>query len=34
VLDVTGPTLKDARAEDFSAKVFHPDDLERVRGSR
>ena len=34
VLDFTGLTLEDVQAEDFPAKVFHPNDLERVRGSR
>jgi PAS domain S-box-containing protein len=34
VSDYTGFTLEDARKEDFRARVFHPDDVERVREER
>ena len=35
VLDYTGMTLKDlANADDFRARLFHPDDFERVRERR
>ncbi len=29
VLDYTGLSLEDVKADDFRAKLFHPDDLER-----
>ena len=34
VSDYTGFTLEDARKEDFRARVFHPDDVERLREER
>lgn len=34
VPDYTGLTLEGAQAEDFLAKVFHPEDLKRVWGSQ
>ena len=33
-LDYTGLTLADVVSSDFRARVFHPDDLERVRDQR
>ena len=32
--DYTGFTLEDVRKEDFYARVFHPDDVERLREER
>jgi formate hydrogenlyase transcriptional activator len=34
VLDYTGLTLEDVKADDFRARLFHPDDLERLRTQR
>jgi formate hydrogenlyase transcriptional activator len=34
VLDYTGLSLEDVKADDFRAKLFHPDDLERLRDER
>jgi PAS domain S-box-containing protein len=34
VLDYTGLTLQDVQKEDYRARVFHPDDLERVHEAR
>ncbi len=34
VLESTGMTLSDVMAEDFRARLFHPDDLERLRQNR
>src|SRR5215469_15787824 len=34
VLDLTGLTLEDARKEDYRARVFHPEDVERLREER
>ena len=34
VLDYTGLTLDDARKEDYRARVFHPEDVERLREER
>jgi formate hydrogenlyase transcriptional activator len=34
VLDYTGLSLDDVKMEDFRAKLFHPDDLERFRHER
>jgi len=34
VLDYTGLTLEDVQREDQRARVFHPEDLERLRGER
>jgi PAS domain S-box-containing protein len=34
VLDYTGLTLEDVRKEDYRARVFHPDDAERLREER
>ncbi|HMG33096.1 MAG TPA: PAS domain-containing protein [Blastocatellia bacterium] len=34
VLGYTGLTLKDVRKEDYGARVFHPDDAERLREQR
>jgi formate hydrogenlyase transcriptional activator len=34
MLQYTGLTLEDVRAEDFRSRVFHPDDVERVREER
>ena len=34
VLDYTGLSLEDVKADDFRARLFHPDDLERLRGER
>src|SRR4030095_4093571 len=31
VLDYTGLTLEDVRKEDYHGRVFHPDDVERLR---
>jgi formate hydrogenlyase transcriptional activator len=31
VLDYTGLSLEDVKADDFRARLFHPDDLERLR---
>jgi formate hydrogenlyase transcriptional activator len=33
-LDYTGLTLQDVQAESFRARVFHPEDIERVREDR
>lgn len=33
-LQYTGLTLQEFRAEDFRARIFHPDDIERVYKSR
>jgi PAS domain S-box-containing protein len=34
VLDYTGLTLEDVRKEDYRARVFHPEDVERLREDR
>jgi PAS domain S-box-containing protein len=34
VLDYTGLSLEDVKADDFRARLFHPDDLERLRDER
>src|SRR6202011_4005126 len=34
VLDYTGLTLEDVQREDQRARVFHPEDVERLRGER
>jgi PAS domain S-box-containing protein len=34
VLDYTGLTLQDVRKEDYRARVFHPEDVERLREER
>jgi PAS domain S-box-containing protein len=34
VLDYTGLTLEDVQREDFPARVFHPEDVERLREER
>jgi formate hydrogenlyase transcriptional activator len=34
VLDYTGFSLEDVKADDFRARLFHPDDLERFRDER
>jgi formate hydrogenlyase transcriptional activator len=34
VLDYTGLSLEDVKADDFRARLFHPDDLERFRDER
>src|SRR5499426_1023259 len=34
VLGYTGLTLEDVRKEDYRARVFHPDDMERLREER
>lgn len=34
VSDYTGYSLEDVRKEDFRARVFHPDDVERLREER
>ena len=34
VLDYTGLTLEDVQKEDYRARVFHPDDVERVEEER
>ncbi|MDP9131104.1 MAG: sigma 54-interacting transcriptional regulator [Candidatus Binatota bacterium] len=34
VLDYTGVSLEDVKAEDFRARLFHPDDLERFGEER
>ncbi|HTA43885.1 MAG TPA: PAS domain S-box protein [Bryobacteraceae bacterium] len=34
VLDYTGLTLEDVQREDQRARVFHPEDVERLRGPR
>ena len=34
VLDYTGVSLEDVKADDFRAKLFHPDDLERFGAER
>ena len=34
VLDYTGLSLEEVKADDFRARVFHPDDVERVRDER
>ena len=34
VLDYTGLTLEDLKTDDFRIRLFHPDDLERVRDER
>ena len=34
VLDYTGFSLDDVKADDFRAKLFHPEDLERFRDER
>jgi len=34
VLDYTGLSLEDVKADDFRAGLFHPDDLERLRDER
>src|SRR4029077_16198045 len=33
-LDYTGLSLDDVRADDFRTRVFHPDDVQRVREER
>ena len=34
VLDLSGLTMEDVRAPDFSARFFHPEDVERLRDER
>ncbi|MBV8834053.1 MAG: PAS domain-containing protein, partial [Acidobacteriaceae bacterium] len=34
VLDYTGLTLEDVQKEDYRARVFHPEDVERLRDER
>ncbi len=34
VLDYTGLTVEDLKTDDFRMRLFHPDDLERVRETR
>src|ERR1700722_444793 len=34
VLDYTGLTMQDVATSDFRAKIFHPEDLERLREGR
>jgi formate hydrogenlyase transcriptional activator len=34
VLDYTGLSLEEVKADDFRARLFHPDDLERLRDER
>ena len=34
VLDYTGLTLEDVQKEDYRARVFHPEDVERLREER
>ncbi len=34
VLDYTGLTVEDLKTDDFRKRLFHPDDLERVRETR
>ena len=34
MLDYTGHTREDIKAADFRARIFHPDDLERLRDTR
>jgi formate hydrogenlyase transcriptional activator len=34
VLDYTGLSLENVKADDFRARLFHPDDLERLRDER
>src|SRR6202166_1580709 len=34
VLDYTGLTMQDVATSDFRARIFHPEDLERLRGER
>jgi formate hydrogenlyase transcriptional activator len=34
VLDYTGLTIEDVTASDFRARIFHPEDLERLREER
>jgi PAS domain S-box-containing protein len=34
VLDYTGLTMEDVLGSDFHARIFHPEDLERVRDER
>jgi PAS domain S-box-containing protein len=34
VLDYTGLSLEDVKADDFRTRLFHPDDLERLRDER
>jgi formate hydrogenlyase transcriptional activator len=34
VLDYTGLSLEDVKADDYRARVFHPDDIERLRDER
>ena len=34
VLDYTGLTIEDVTTTDFGARIFHPDDLERLREQR
>lgn len=34
LLDYTGLSMAEARSSDFRSRVFHPDDIERVRESR
>jgi PAS domain S-box-containing protein len=34
VLDYTGLTLEDVQREDWGARVFHPEDVERLRKER
>jgi PAS domain S-box-containing protein len=34
VLDYTGLTLEDIQKEDFRSRIFHPEDVERVREER
>ena len=34
LLDYGGLTIEDVRADDFRARVFHPDDVERSQDER
>ena len=34
VMDYTGLTLEDVQKEDYRARVFHPEDVERMREER
>ena len=34
VLDYTGLTVEDVTTSDFPARIFHPEDIEKVREER
>jgi PAS domain-containing protein len=34
VLDYTGLTIEDVATSDFRARIFHPEDIERLREER